>query len=66
MLEHDTTTPDIETASEAYAQRFSGRTGGFLLEVQARTVRRLLADMPAAARVLDVKHGPRAHRSAHG
>jgi SAM-dependent methyltransferase len=57
MLEHDTTTPDIETASEAYAQRFSGPAGIFLLDVQAKTVRRLLEAVPAAARVLEVGGG---------
>jgi 2-polyprenyl-3-methyl-5-hydroxy-6-metoxy-1,4-benzoquinol methylase len=48
--------PDVETASEDYARRFSGPVGAFFLEVQARTARELLAPWPGA-RVLDVGGG---------
>ena len=37
-----TITPDIETASDAYAQRFSGAVGRFFLETQRRIVADLL------------------------
>jgi glycosyltransferase involved in cell wall biosynthesis/SAM-dependent methyltransferase len=57
MLEHDTTTPDIETASDAYARRFSGSAGRFLLEVQADAVNHLLQDTPAVGRVLEIGGG---------
>lgn len=48
--------PDIETASEGYARRFSGRAGQYFLKVQARAVRRLLSVGPQI-RVLDVGGG---------
>jgi len=41
-LAHDTLTPDVETASRGYAQRFSGPVGEWLLSVQEVGVRRLL------------------------
>ncbi|MGF1476381.1 MAG: class I SAM-dependent methyltransferase [Geminicoccaceae bacterium] len=41
-LAHDTETPDVETASDDYARRFSGAVGTYLLEVQTRAVERLL------------------------
>ena len=48
--------PDIDTASDDYARRFSGGTGAWFLDVQARAVLRLLA--PGAGRtVLDVGGG---------
>ena len=34
MLDHDTITPDIATASEDYARRFAGPTGRYFLDVQ--------------------------------
>ena len=46
MVEHDTATPDIETASADYARRFSGPIGEFLLRRQASGVRRLLGSGP--------------------
>ena len=49
--------PDVETASELYAKRFSGATGKWFLEVQAAELRALLADMPPGGRVLDVGGG---------
>ncbi|HEY0510724.1 MAG TPA: class I SAM-dependent methyltransferase [Thermoanaerobaculia bacterium] len=48
--------PDVETASEGYARRFSGEVGAFFLEVQAATVLDLLAPWPGA-RVLEVGGG---------
>ena len=58
MLEHDTTTPDVETATVDYAHRFNGPTGQFLLRRQASGVRRLLGSPPLhPLRVLDVGGG---------
>jgi SAM-dependent methyltransferase len=42
-LHHDTEKPDVETASDGYAGRFSGPLGEWLLSVQARAVEELLA-----------------------
>ena len=36
-------TPDIETASEAYAQRFAGAAGRYLLGEQDAAIRAVLA-----------------------
>ena len=53
-----TTTPDVETAGAAYARRFSGPAGAYLLDVQAQTLRRLLSDAAIeGGRVLDVGGG---------
>jgi ubiquinone/menaquinone biosynthesis C-methylase UbiE len=41
-LPHDTDTPDIETASEAYARRFAGEIGEWLLARQWQAVSDLL------------------------
>jgi len=41
---HDTRAADVETSSEAYAQRFAGPVGRWLLDVQADCVRELLAE----------------------
>lgn len=49
-------TPDIETASDAYARRFTGAVGAYFLEVQANSVLRLLKPWPHAT-VLDVGGG---------
>ncbi len=49
-------TPDVESASDAYARRFAGRVGAFFLEVQRRTTLDLLAPWPRA-RLLDVGGG---------
>ena len=49
-------TADIETASDAYAARFAGRTGAWMLGVQERVTRLLLEEEPAAS-VLDVGGG---------
>jgi glycosyltransferase involved in cell wall biosynthesis/ubiquinone/menaquinone biosynthesis C-methylase UbiE len=54
----DATPPDIETAGEAYARRFSGPEGAYLLEIQAQTVQRLLSNTAiTGGRVLDVGGG---------
>jgi ubiquinone/menaquinone biosynthesis C-methylase UbiE len=49
-------TADIETSSEGYAARFSGPVGTWMLGVQERIVRRLLAELPGGT-VLDVGGG---------
>lgn len=51
-----TETADIETASDDYASRFSGRIGAYFLEQQTRITLSFLADM-RGARVLDVGGG---------
>jgi 2-polyprenyl-3-methyl-5-hydroxy-6-metoxy-1,4-benzoquinol methylase len=48
--------PDVETASEGYARRFSGGVGAWFLDVQARLVSELLAPFPRA-RVLEYGGG---------
>ena len=47
---------DVETSSEAYAGRFSGKVGAWFLEVQARHTLDLLRPWPRA-RVLDLGGG---------
>lgn len=49
-------TADIETSSDAYAARFSGPAGEWMLRVQERIVTAWLAEM-SGARVLDVGGG---------
>jgi ubiquinone/menaquinone biosynthesis C-methylase UbiE len=49
-------TPDVETASDAYARRFAGRAGSYLLAEQEAAVRNALADWPGGS-VLDVGGG---------
>lgn len=49
-------TPDVETSSAEYAQRFSGRAGEYLLRVQAETMLRAIADLRPGT-VLDVGGG---------
>jgi 2-polyprenyl-3-methyl-5-hydroxy-6-metoxy-1,4-benzoquinol methylase len=48
---------DIETSSEDYARRFSGRVGHWFLDLQAATTLDLLRDLPTGASVLDVGGG---------
>ena len=55
-LPHDTITPDVETASDDYARRFSGGTGRYFLAVQERTVGDLLGS-PGPHRILEVGGG---------
>lgn len=58
MLHHDTTTPDVETASADYATRFAGPIGRYFLEVQQRHVLNLLNAGPdQPLRILDVGGG---------
>src|SRR5688572_12412842 len=47
---------DVETSSDAYAQRFDGPVGRWFLDVQHHAVRTLLAPLPGA-HVLDVGGG---------
>ena len=49
-------TPDIETASEAYARRFAGPAGRYLLGEQEAALRAVLADFKGGT-VLDVGGG---------
>lgn len=49
-------TPDVETSSAAYASRFAGPAGRYLLAVQSRAISRSIAGV-AAARALDVGGG---------
>ena len=49
-------TPDLETASEAYARRFAGRAGAYLLAEQETAVEAVLRDW-AGGTVLDVGGG---------
>ncbi len=49
-------TPDIETSSDDYAQRFAGKIGSWFLSVQERTSLRMLASYPQAT-ILDVGGG---------
>lgn len=53
----DRPTPDVETASPAYARRFDGEVGAWFLEVQERLVLEQLRDLPRGSRVLDVGGG---------
>ena len=58
MLDDATAPPDIETSTAAYADRFSGPIGAYLLDVQSEGVRSLLAGMPLkGGRVLEVGGG---------
>ena len=58
VVHDDPAVPDIETASDAYALRFSGPVGDYLLDVQAKTVQRLLSEAAIrGGRVLDVGGG---------
>jgi SAM-dependent methyltransferase len=55
-LPHNMTTPDVETASDDYATRFSGAIGGYFLAVQECMVRDFL-DGSGPGRVLEVGGG---------
>lgn len=50
------TAPDIETASDEYAKRFSGAVGQWFLRVQAEATLNMLAEYPGAS-ILDVGGG---------
>jgi SAM-dependent methyltransferase len=57
-LSHDVRTPDVETASDAYAARFAGPVGAWMLEVQARHALALVsAAAPGPLSVLEVGGG---------
>jgi SAM-dependent methyltransferase len=57
-LEHDTRTPDVETSSDAYRERFAGDVGRFLLRAQADAVEHLLGEPDQRPlRVLDLGGG---------
>ncbi len=57
-FEHDTLTPDVETSSDAYRERFSGDVGRFLLQAQADAVGHLLDQSgQGRLRVLDLGGG---------
>ena len=49
-------TADIETASEDYARRFSGKVGSWFLKVQEEATLRMLSSYPGAS-ILDVGGG---------
>lgn len=49
-------TADLETSSEAYAQRFAGETGAWFLKVQEEATLRMLAPYPEAA-ILEIGGG---------
>lgn len=49
-------TADIETSSADYARRFAGRAGRYMLDVQARAVQKIVADLRPGT-VLDVGGG---------
>ena len=49
-------TADIETASDDFARRFAGPTGAWMLGIQERIARAMLAGMPGA-RIVDVGGG---------
>jgi len=49
-------TPDIETSSAGYAQRFAGKAGKYLLQVQSSAVVRTIEDLTPGT-VLDVGGG---------
>jgi 2-polyprenyl-3-methyl-5-hydroxy-6-metoxy-1,4-benzoquinol methylase len=55
-VSHFPETADIETSSDSYAQRFSGKVGAWFLRVQAEATLRLLHAFPNA-RILDVGGG---------
>ncbi len=50
-------TADIETSNDDYATRFAGATGAWMLDLQARLTRRLLAAAPPGGTLLDVGGG---------
>ena len=47
---------DIETSMDGYAERFAGRTGAWMLEIQERIVMDMIKDVKPA-RILDVGGG---------
>ena len=49
-------TPDIETSSDAYAQRFSGQVGAWFLRIQEQVILNMLNRWPGAS-ILEVGGG---------
>jgi ubiquinone/menaquinone biosynthesis C-methylase UbiE len=49
-------TADIETSSEDYAKRFSGKVGGWFLKIQEEATLKMLAGLPKSS-ILDVGGG---------
>lgn len=49
--------PDLVSSSEAYAARFAGRAGAYLLAAQTRGVMRLIREMGGKLRILDIGGG---------
>ena len=57
-MEHDTISPDVETSSIAYGERFRGEVGRFFLDAQSEAVSRLLdSTTQGRLKVLDVGGG---------
>jgi SAM-dependent methyltransferase len=57
-VRHDVRTPDVETASDAYAARFAGPVGAWMLDVQAqRALALVAAAAPGRLSVLEVGGG---------
>lgn len=57
-FEHDVRTPDVETSGDAYAARFAGPVGAWMLDVQARHALALVrAAAPGRLSVLEVGGG---------
>ncbi|HET7875070.1 MAG TPA: class I SAM-dependent methyltransferase [Methylomirabilota bacterium] len=48
---------DLETSSEAYTRRFAGDVGRWFLELQTRSMRELLGELPRGSSILDVGGG---------
>jgi SAM-dependent methyltransferase len=57
LLDHDTITPDLETASEDYARRFAGPTGRYFLDSQQASLIGLLGAPTGPLRVLELGGG---------
>jgi SAM-dependent methyltransferase len=58
QIEHNTITPDIETSSDGYRQRFSGAVGRFFLDTQIHAIEHVIpSGRWAQCRVLDVGGG---------
>ncbi len=53
----DSESPDIESSSDAYAARFAGPTGAWMLAAQEKLTRRLLAKGEPVRTILDVGGG---------
>ena len=56
MTKFQIETPDLESSTDEYAQRFAGPVGDYFLEVQTEAVRKLMPS-PVGCSVLDVGGG---------